>query len=378
MSSYYNPVEITFADILAPTLAPLIRGRRCWVVTTRGASGRSAFSEVREAADSLFVGATTDVTPNPTLASIVEQARGVSAASPEVIISLGGGSVLDTAKALAAVGRVPDAEGWLFRHVRGTTPYPDDFNPIPLIAVPTTAGTGSEVTMWGSLWSPAERKKYSISHPALYAEHAVLVPALTHSLGYAHSLFPALDALSHSMEAIWNRHANPVSDGLAVDAIRTIVASLGDRYADRYGADDVRSSLQEASLKAGLAISSTRTAIAHSISYPLTAALNVPHGLACSFTLPEILRLSAGESRAGLIVRALGCSDVSAAIDRLYHVYAEVGVSGELRKFIRRRSQAVDLDADFITQGRAENGLVPVSQEGARKVIAAALEDLGV
>ena len=104
MPSYYNPVPITFTDVLAPTLPPLLRGRRCWVVTMRGTVGRPAFAEVREAAGSLFIGATTDVTPNPTLASIVEQARDVSAASPEVIVALGGGSALDAAKALAAPG----------------------------------------------------------------------------------------------------------------------------------------------------------------------------------------------------------------------------------------------------------------------------------
>jgi alcohol dehydrogenase len=378
MAAFHNPVRVTFADAVGPVLGPMLRGRRCWVVTTRGACARPAFAEVRAAAGSLFAGATTSVTPNPTVDSIAAEAPAVAAGAPEVIVALGGGSAIDAAKGLAAVTRVADAAGWLSRHVSESAPYPDGFSPVPLIAIPTTAGTGSEVTMWGTLWSPSNWRKHSVSHPALYPEHAVIVPALTHSLGYVDSLIPALDALSHSMEAIWNPNANPVSDGLATDAIRTIAGILEHRYAERYAEPSVRTSVQQASVKAGLAFSATRTAIAHSISYPLTVALGVPHGLACSFTLAEILRLNGSGGRAEPVVAALDRCDTASAIDRLYGIYRATGVPDELRRYIDWPSRAVDLDAEFITPGRADNSLIPVSQEGARGIVASALAALGV
>jgi alcohol dehydrogenase len=321
-----------------------------------------------------------DIEPNPTFDAILRQAPDVVASAPDVIVAVGGGSTLDAAKAFAALRGVGDPEAWLRRHVRDGQPYPADFKPTPLIAVPTTAGTGSEVTMWATLWAPATCRKYSVSHPALYPEHAVMVPALTHSMDYTVSLFSALDALSHAMEAIWNRNANPVSDALAAEAIGTIHRVLTSSYASRFAEPATRFAMQQASLVAGLAFSNTRTAIAHSVSYPLTAGFNVPHGLACSFTLGEILRLNgeADPDRVGLIARALGCRDIEAAAGAVYRTYEQVGVGAQLKRFIRARSDVAALDADFITPGRADNNLVPVTQGRARALVDSALSALGM
>lgn len=379
-AAYHNPVRVTFGDSLGPAIAPLLRGRRCWVVTTRGAVKRGALDAVRAAAGPLVGGTTVDIDSNPTFDVIVRHAPDVVASAPDVIVAVGGGSTLDAAKAFAALRGVDDPEQWLQRYVRDGHPYPADFGPTPLIAVPTTAGTGSEVTMWATLWAPQTCRKYSVAHPTLYPEHAVMVPALTHSMDYRVSLFSALDALSHSMEAIWNRNANPVSDALAVEAIGAISGALTASYESRYAEPTTRLTLQHASLVAGLAFSNTRTAIAHSLSYPLTAGLSVPHGLACSFTLGEVVRLNgeAAPERVGLIARALGCPDVHAAAGAVYRMYEQIGVGAQLRRFIPARSAVAALDAAFIATGRAENNLVNVTEDGARRIVDAALVALGI
>ena len=370
-----NPVRITRAESLGAGLTPLVKGRRCWLVTTPCAASRGWVAEVRAAAEVL--GVTGDVAPNPTVDFVARRAKDLLPAA-DTVIALGGGSALDAAKGLAAARAAADPAAFLERHVRRGEPFPADFTPPRLIAVPTTAGTGSEVTMWGSLWD-ADRK-HSISHPKLYPEHAVIVPALTYGLPYDQSLFPALDALSHSMESVWNRNATPESDALATRSITTLARALGDDYARRFAEPAVRKAVQDASVDAGLAISSTRTAIAHSISYPLTALLGMPHGLACSFTLPEVLKLNAGHApaRVALVVKALGATDADAAASKLYALYAALGVPVRLKTYLKTRAQARALDCGFIAPGRAENNAAPVDQAGAVRLLDAALTGLGV
>src|SRR5262249_49423231 len=164
-----------------------------------------------------------------------------------------------------------------------------------LVAVPTTAGTGSEVTPWATLWdrSAGAPKKYSLHVEETWPSHAVVDPSLTLSAPESVTRNSALDALSHSLESIWNVNANPVSDTLAVEAARTVIATLPRLLAapqDR----KLRTEMSRASLTAGLAFSNTRTALAHSISYEMTLKHGLPHGLACSFTLPMVWSLAAG------------------------------------------------------------------------------------
>lgn len=370
-----SPVKVARAETLAAGLAPLSRGRRCWLVTTPGAEKRGWVAVVRAAADVL--GVTNDVAPNPTVDYVARRAKDLSPAA-DTVIALGGGSALDAAKGMAAARGAADPAAFLERHVRRCEPFPADFAPPRLIAIPTTAGTGSEVTMWGSLWD-ADRK-HSVSHPKLYPEHALIVPALTYGLPYEQSLFPALDALSHSMESVWNRNATPESDVLATRSIAALARALCDGYARRYAEPAVRKAVQDASVDAGLAISVTRTAIAHSISYPLTALLGVPHGLACSFTLPEVLKLNAAHApeRVALVTKALGASSADAAAGKLYALYAELGVPARVKSYVTSRARARALDCGFIAPGRAENNPAPVDQAGAVRLLDAALTGLGV
>jgi alcohol dehydrogenase len=370
-----NPVNVVRAEALGPALAALAKGRRCWAVTTPGAAKRGWLAELKAACAPL--GVTDGVAPNPRLDWVASESRRV-AGEADTIVALGGGSVLDAAKGLAAARGAAEPAAFLDRHVRKGEPFAAGFAPPRLIAIPTTAGTGSEVTMWGSLWD--EDRKHSISHPKLYPEHALIVPSLTHGLSYEQSLFPALDALSHSLEALWNRNATPESDARALRAAGALWRALSDEYPRRYAEPAVRRAVQDASVEAGLAFSATRTAIAHSISYPLTARLGVPHGLACSFTLPEVLRLNGRHApeRGALIAGALGAPSPEDAAARFYALYETLGVGTRLAGYVGTRARAAGLRCSFIAPGRAENNLAPVDQAGAERLLEAALAGLGV
>ena len=158
------------------------------------------------------------------LLDLVESCRSFGAARQpaEVIVALGGGSMIDAAKVLAASGG--DFE-IVRRHLVQKAPL-DASAIVPIIAVPTTAGTGSEVTSWATVWDSANGSKYSLANPKLYPESAVLDPALTVGAPRGLTLATGLDALSHALESIWNVNGNPVSANYAVEAAREIIDTL--------------------------------------------------------------------------------------------------------------------------------------------------------
>ena len=365
--TFSNPVRVAFGVGSVAALDNALRGRTAALLTTPGAAARGLVDRVRSIAGSSIDIVYADISPNPTIDSIVEAHEALAPARFEAIVAAGGGSVIDTAKAVAALLGTSLPSSWLARHLRAADPFPAAWSPLPIIAIPTTAGTGSEVTMWATVWDDANRSKFSLSHPALYPESALVDPELTLSAREELTIVTALDALSHAMEAIWNRNHNPVSDALAMRAIGRILASL-TRALEQ--ADDLaaRSGLHEASLLSGLAFSNTRTAIAHSISYPLTGERGLPHGLACSFTLPEVLILNArvDQGRAMLVAEAMDCSSVEAAHARLYDLFAALNIGERVRAFVPRAEDIDELTGTMLTPGRADNNIAELTESSAR------------
>jgi len=207
---------------------------------------------------------------------------------PEVLVALGGGSVIDTTKFLAAGhGQWEPVLHYLETGIAEAT------RALPIIAIPTTAGTGSEVTRWATIWDPEKQRKLSLARDDLYAEAALIDPRLTASLPWPTSLVTGLDALSHALESIWNRNANPITRGFATLAACDIMKGLQRLSADPDDLD-ARSQLALGSMRAGLAFSNTQTALAHNISYPISLERGVAHGVACSFCLPEVMQAALG------------------------------------------------------------------------------------
>ena len=365
--TFANPVHVEFGAGCVAALDQALRGRTAALLTSPGAAKRGLVDRIRSVAGRSVDIVYADVSPNPTIEAVLHAHGAIAPARVEAIVAAGGGSVIDTAKAVAALLGTSLPSSWLPGHLRGGDPFPAFWSPVPIIAVPTTAGTGSEVTMWATIWDDENRSKCSLSHPALYPESALVDPALTLGAPDELTIVTALDALSHAMEAIWNRHHNPVSDALAMRAIAGIMTSLAGAL-ER--ADDLvaRTALHGASLLAGLAFSNTRTALAHSMSYPLTAERGLPHGLACSFTLPEVLTLNAGadRARAMLVADAMGCGSVDAAHVRLYQLFATLKIGERIRAFVPSGDDIDALRGTMLTPGRADNNLAELTESGAR------------
>ncbi len=365
-----NPVAVVFSEDGAETFAKLVRERRTAVITTPGTVSRGVIDQLLGSVETSTRHVFTGVKPNPTIESIALGAREVLSSKPELLIAIGGGSVIDTAKGIAAIAGAGDGDAnWMAHHFRESVPFPSLFTPPSIIAVPTTAGTGSEVTMWGTVWDERDGTKYSISHLNLYPEAAVLIPTLTSTMSAELTLVTGLDALSHCMESMWNRRATPVSDAFASKGLGQLIQFLPLAVSD--GGDlSVRASMQNAALLGGLAISSTATALAHSMSYPLTARLGMPHGLACSFTLPALMEFNAlaAPERVDLIANALGAETAKEGASRLRRLFDELEVNALVARYLRP-GMAKSFQEKLLTPGRADNNVAPATSSDALEII---------
>ncbi len=297
--THHQPVRICSGPLrqtLQPALRMLLSAEQIkaqaavLLVTTAGFTKRGITAQLAEWLFPLPLLIIDEVTANPDIDSIDSWINQYATLQVAAVIGLGGGSAMDAAKAVALMlsqaETTPAPLDQLFRAKQISQPD----SRLPLLLIPTTAGTGSEVTPFATIWDNKQKQKFSLSGPAVYPDVALLDASLTLSLPADETLYSGLDALSHSLESLWNKHRTPISEAYAQQAIAllarhfsTALTSPSDLAA--------RQAMQTASLLAGLSISTTRTAIAHAISYPLTSHYAVPHGLACSFTLPALLEM---------------------------------------------------------------------------------------
>jgi alcohol dehydrogenase len=250
------------------------------------------------------------------------------------VVAVGGGSVMDCSKA-AAGGR-------------------------PLIALPTTAGTGSEATCISVLTDDAGQKMPR-TDPSYYAKAAIVDPQLTLTVPPSVTAATGMDALSHAVEALWSIHHSPASDALALRAVPRILQNIEQAYACP---DDLpaRVSLSEGSLLAALAFSQAKTAAAHACSFSLTMRYGLPHGTACAFTLPALCRLNAPaeDGRLHEIARELGFDDAFAFADELDRLNASLGLPRTLGEAGIPLSDLLELAQECMLPPNMRNNPVPM------------------
>jgi phosphonate metabolism-associated iron-containing alcohol dehydrogenase len=292
---YHNPVDVLFGAGTLDRLPEVVGGRKVVLVTFPEAAALGLTARVTRLLGTALVGVIADVEPNPDVEHLARLHARFWEENPscDVLVAVGGGSTLDTAKVLM----VAPASGGFSELIR-LLEHGETFEPgrvKALITVPTTAGTGSEVTPWATVWDRSVNRKYSLHLRETWPERAIVDPELTTTLPRAVTVQGGLDALSHALESIWNVNANPVSDVLAVASAALMIGTL-PRLVENPDSIELRTSTSLAALQAGLAFSNTKTALAHSISYEMTLRYGLPHGIACSFTLPLVLE------------RAIGCS----------------------------------------------------------------------
>ena len=250
----------------------------------------------------------------PTLAQLESLLGAARGRGVDWVAGVGGGSVLDLAKACAGLLEAPE----------DVTSYHDGTaipaSRMPFVAAPTTAGTGSEMTMVSVLTNTETGVKKSIRHPSFMARLVVLDADLLASCPRGVIAASGMDALTQAIEAFASRHATWLTDELALEAVRLIDAALPAVYDGETGAPC--EALLEGSALAGLALSNARLGLVHGLAHPLGARYHQPHGLVCGICLPAVLaynRETMGEryTRLSQIMGGDALERVSTLLDRL-------------------------------------------------------------
>jgi alcohol dehydrogenase len=324
------------------------------IITSRSHFARGTLNVLTEYLGKDCVEIIDTVESHPTLDQIEIIKSRLNGLNYSRIIGLGGGSVIDTCKILKfLLIKKPDI-----------TFEKSPKSPLKFIAIPTTSGTGSEVTPFATFWNFENRTKESFVREDLKPDTVVLDPTLTYSLPLDTTISSGLDAVSHAFDSIWNKNATEVTKDIAerslelsLPAIKNLNHNLQDW--------DSRSRMMESSLLAGFAISKTRTSISHSISYPITSHLNISHGIACAISLPFLAKFTFSEFPEifrNLNFR-LGLRSNSDLYESVLEVLVDLQITQTIRNSCRSSRDLRELIPHMLDMKRSSNFLVSLDHK---------------
>ena len=342
---FATAARIVFGPGTLGEVAPAARemGKRALLVTGRGADRAGAL--MRSLTASSVECVPFAVAGEPTVDLVRLGARTVRQERCDLVIAFGGGSPIDAGKAIAALaandGDVLDYIEVIGRGQALGRP------PLPFIAMPTTAGTGSEVTRNAVLASPEHRVKASLRSPLMLPRLAVIDPELTYDLPPQITASTGLDALTQLIEPYVSSRANPMIDALCLEGIRRASRSLARAYKD--GSEEARLDMSLASLFGGLALANAGLGAVHGFAAAIGGAFDAPHGAVCAALLPSVMRMN---------IRALRARAPQSA---------ELGRYEEIARVVTGRAGAsAEQGAAAVGQLCAELQIPPLGAYGAR------------
>ncbi len=354
---YRQPVKIRFGSGSVKYLGEEIKSlgaERCLVVCDRflRAAVEAMRTEIPEIA-AVF----SDVEENPQLRGVIAATKLAQKTQVDAIVGIGGGSTMDTAKFTAAIAR-ENADA--LACFKGETPFPN--TRFPMIAVPTTAGTGSEVTQVSVISHGREKK--TINNPVFMPTLAIVDPALTVTVPPRTTMNTGLDAMAHALEGYWSKNHQPISDLCAIEAVRLVLENLETAYRDGSNLA-ARENMSLAALLGGMSFALPKTAGSHACSYPLSEDYHLPHGEACAFTLDSFVRINADE-RLELLARRVGLSGTDELAERIKALKKLAGLKMTL-------SDLGEVDMDKLCRDAARHPLmgnnpVPMDEAALRRM----------
>lgn len=305
------------------------------------------------------------IKPNPTVSDLQEAIRFLKSSEVELVVSLGGGSVLDAGKILAAMATNHDP---LEDYLSGKKSLEN--KPLPFIAIPTTSGTASEVTSWATLWDMEYKKKFSLSHPWMFPDYAIIDPELTVHMPPKVTAITGMDALTHAIESCWSKSSQPISDAFALHAIRLIRKNITNACNEPKNLE-ARTNMSLASLFAGLAFNNTKTAACHSISYPMTIHFDIPHGLAVSITLKEVIKFNnqAVPQKVQQIVEAFDSKSLDSFFEDMPKLMQDIGLPVFLRDLDLKETDLEIIIQESVNPDRMKNNPVELSHKDVRQIL---------
>lgn len=343
-------------------------GSRALVVTGRGVAARgNLVPELQEILQAAGVHMTlfAEVEPEPSLETVERGREAFHAAAGDVVIAIGGGSALDVGKAIGALANLTEPISHYFSGAE--IPGPG----APIIALPTTSGTGAEVTPNSVLTDPQSLHKASIRGRTLMPAVAVVDPELTLTLPPEQTAFSGLDALTQAIESYVSTGANPFSDLLAEESVRLLAGNL--RRAVAEGADlSAREDLALGSLFAGLALASARLGLVHGLAHPLGALYHLPHGRICGWLHPAVMRfnLEAARERYAHLAALIGLPEAAEALIEWVEALAcDLGGCGSWREAGLKEDDFDKLVSVTVSAGSSKFNPRPVTAEAVEELL---------
>lgn len=285
--NYCMPTRICFHAGASKETAQFMHGENVLIISDPFLYKNGIAQKIGESLVGKKVAYFSEIEPNPSCESVDKAASIGREIQADCVIGLGGGSSMDVSKIVSCLitneGSIYDYYSGGTRSLKGRESS--------LILIPTTAGTGSEVTNVGVFTNKKIGIKMPMVNDLFWADVAIIDPELTYTLPKPVTASTGMDAFCHAIEAYWNKASQPMCDFLAMGAMEMILKNIKQAY-DCPEDKEARASMHVASLIAGVAFSQTRTTGIHAISFPLTTEFGASHGTACSITLPAFIKKS--------------------------------------------------------------------------------------
>lgn len=320
----------------------------------------------------------TDIDPEPGLRLADDGAALAKKCGVDCVIGAGGGSAMDVAKAISILltngGKAEDYLGLGKIKKAG----------VPKIMVPTTAGTGAEVTFTAVFINEKTKSKGGMNGDPLYPEAAVLDPDLTLSLPQHVTASTGIDAFTHAIESYVSTQANPISEMYAIEAMDLIASNLGKAYANSKNVD-ARAKMLLGSLLGGKALATAGVGLVHAMAYPLGGMFGIPHGLANAVLLPYVVEfnLIGAPEKYAVVAGLLGCDTdglsakdaARGAVEAIYELNMEIGIPTSLAALNIPADKIEEMAKIALTVTRpVENNPRMPSLEDVMKVYGVAME----
>jgi len=358
MFSFNNPVEIKFGEGIFTRLNEFVEdfGYERIVVAASGSQVKNGVVELIESLiGSKVREVVTGIEANPTIANVESIASAMYEHDAHAVIATGGGSVMDAAKAAAASYMQGIGAGELFGHT-------DFTEALPIIAIPSTSGSASEVTPTSVISDKENGLKVPLTGKGLYPKLAVVDPELTFTCPPNVTAVSGIDVICHALDCLGSVKSNPISDALAVRAAGLAFRNLETAFLEPEDRE-ARRNMSLGSMLAGVAFSQTGTTASHAMSYYLTSHFSIPHGEACAFSLDEWFVINAeADPRLHQHAKDIGFEDAGDLSRRFNELKSKVGLRLTLKELGIGQGAMEDIAEETLKQANMKNNIAQLDR----------------
>lgn len=362
------PVKIYFGTDKINELPEIIKEfgyERGVLVCSNTLKKNGVADKIIENCNGIIVDVFSDIRPNPTTDNVNACVKVLRESNADFAVALGGGSPMDCCKAACAIAKGDDViESY---HTGGKSINAHEV--IPMLAVATTSGTGSEITNISVLTDLSKNVKSTMNDPLMYPKAAIVDPRLTISVPPKVTASTGLDVLAHALESFWSVLHQPICEACAVHATRLVFKWLHKAYSEPENLE-AREKMAEASIVAGVAFSNPRTAGSHACSFPLTNLYGVPHGEACAMTLDYFTRFNAEAENGRLhdFARDCGFSDAYQMADAITDLKRQMGMAMTLTEIGVKTDEEIETLTKMSMTPLMERNIIPLSYEDIKNM----------